>query len=74
MERYPENTQEAYEQQYQELADVMARVFNKIITRRASASEKTWADVGSLEHITKLMQELDEFLGPEPYTRRASRE
>jgi hypothetical protein len=66
MEQYPqpdETAQEAYEQRYQELTKVTARVFNKIIGHRDNNREKTWAEVGDLGHIIEMMQELDEFLG-----------
>ena len=66
MEQDPQphvTAQEAYEQQYQELSNVMAHVFNKIIGHHDSNREKTWAAVGDLGHIIEIMQELDEFLG-----------
>jgi hypothetical protein len=62
--RLPDNAEAAFEQQYSELSRVMSNVFNKVIGRHASASEKTWADVGDLQHVTQVMRELDQFLGP----------
>lgn len=66
IEQYPEpheTAEEAFEQRYQELSQVTARVFNKIIGLHDSNREKTWADVGDLGHIIEAMKELDEFLG-----------
>jgi len=70
MERFPEspiqlpdNVEAAFDQQYQELSNVTARVFNKIIGLRDSNRAKTWDEVGDLGHIIEVMNELDEFLG-----------
>ena len=62
-EQPPQTAQEAYEQQYEILSRVMARVFNKIIGHHGNNGEKTWGHVGDLGHVTEVMNELDEFLG-----------
>lgn len=59
----PETAEEAFEQSYQELSRVTARVINKIVGLHDSNREKTWADVDDLEHVAELMQELDKLLG-----------
>ena len=66
MEQYPEaqeTAEEAFEQRFQELSHVTARVFNKIIGLHDSKRAKTWAEVGDLGYIIEAMNELDEFLG-----------
>jgi len=59
----PQTAEQAYEQQYEVLSRVMARVINKITNLHDSNSEKNWAHVGDLEHVTEIMNDLDEFLG-----------
>lgn len=60
----PDDPELAFQQRFQDVSRVTARVFTKIIGLRDN-SEKTWADVGTLGHIMEVMDELDQFLGNE---------
>lgn len=58
----PETAGEAFEQRYQELSKITARVFNNLIGFHDNNREKTWADVYDLERIAEIMLELDTLL------------
>ncbi len=63
-ESQPQQTaQEAFEQDYQEILDVLAAIKNKVNEYHNDGRPKNWSDVGSLGHVTEELNNIAEFLG-----------
>ncbi len=62
-ERLPSSAQEAYEQRYAEVCELMLSIGRKLEADHESTRTKDWGDVGNLGHVREVLQDLGDFLG-----------
>lgn len=61
-ERSPQNSEEAFQQKYRQVCDLMLRINGKLYHQAHDQEPKDWADVGNLDHTVAELEELATFL------------
>ena len=57
------SAQEAYEQQYLAVCELILSIGRKLESDHESTRPKHWGDVGNLGHTKEVLQDLGDFLG-----------